>query len=183
MKMEEATTAGSATTGPVPASSSRARLLLQLKLDQSVNNSFEYLQVVLPFRNRGAIAGVQATPSTGSVSVAPDKAALVWNIGQRIGAQNLEVALPAMVSFEGAAVAAAATSDPFCAGLTCYARVRFRVLNWTPSSCVLDPKKISVYPALKTRPAIVVEHTAFSGEYIIWNSLGKSRRTKPLSFP
>lgn len=157
----------------------RAKLLLQLKLDASVNNAFAHFEVVLPFRNRGHVSAVQATPSTGSVAVShTDPAALVWTIGQRVSAANLEVALAALVSFDAAAVPD--SSDPFCAGPNCFAQVRFRVQRWAPSALGIDPKKIAVFPVGKTKPTIVVDRCCVSGEYLIWNSLGKARIAKPL---
>ena len=74
-------------------------MLLQLKLHDKVNNSFEYCEVHIPFFNRGTIAQYEASPTTGSVSLDEQRKRLIWKIGTKFTSKNLEVALPATLNF------------------------------------------------------------------------------------
>eukprot|EP00727_Mastigamoeba_balamuthi_P008025 m51a1_g3843 Adaptor protein complex 5 (AP-5), mu subunit (503) ;mRNA; f:359487-361146 len=164
----------------------RAMLLVQLKLDASVNNSFDFCDAVVQFaRSRGPVASFQATPSVGS-AVLSDAHTLVWNIGTRFSSSNLEVAMPATVTFDVAAAAAAQQDkqegdDAFCSdGVTGFVRLRFRIRDWTASGASVDAKKgVSVVPVPKSKPSISVRRTCMSGDYLIWNSLGNSRYAVP----
>lgn len=92
-------------------SATQAKLLLQLKLDAAVGNSFQYCEVHMCFKNRNPIASFQATPNIGSVTLGHDHRSLVWNIGfdiffalfmrpgQKFTSTNLEASMPATVFF------------------------------------------------------------------------------------
>ncbi|KAF2068775.1 hypothetical protein CYY_009904 [Polysphondylium violaceum] len=75
------------------------KILIQLKLNKDMNNSFEHCLVKIPFKNRGTIVFVNASPTTGTVHIDPTLKALVWNIGTKFTGRNLEVALPAEITF------------------------------------------------------------------------------------
>lgn len=58
------------------------KLLLQLKLDQSVKNNFEKCEVHLPFYHRGPIEKVDnISPSSVLLSLSPNRYKIIWNIG------------------------------------------------------------------------------------------------------
>jgi len=75
------------------------KILIQLKLNKDMNNTFEHCLVQIPFKNRGTIAFVNASPTTGTVHIDPTLKAIVWNIGTKFTGRNLEVALPAEITF------------------------------------------------------------------------------------
>lgn len=152
--------------------------LLQLKLESFVSNNFQVFEAVLPFKGRGTITSVQKKESTGTVTVGSDKRSLVWNIGQRVSASNLEMSLSGTVTFDG--LTSVETKDPFCTGHNCYAKIKFKIPRWTVGSCVIDPKKVTLSPAGKSKPTVSVESVALSNEYIIWNSRGDSKHVAPL---
>ena len=164
----------------------RVRFLLQLRLDAAASNSFEHFEAVLPFFNRGVVSSVQANPSQGTVAVGSDRASLVWTVGARIASARLEASLAGVVAFEATYGATAAalehSKDPFCTGLTAYAKLHFRINNWTPGACVVDPRKVTLSPAPRTRPTISVTRCCVSGDYTIWNSNGKARHCVPIEF-
>lgn len=157
----------------------KLQFLLQLKLESFVSNNFQVLEAVIPFRGRGSIVSAQKNPSIGTVSVRSDKQSLSWNIGQKVLSSNLEISLSGTVVFDG--IAEAEAKDPFCTGPTCYAQIKFKIPRWTIGSCVIDPKKVTLTPAGKSKPIVSVESMALSNEYIIWNSRGDSRHVAPLN--
>ena len=57
------------------------KFLVQVKLGEKFNNSFQYCELELPFPNRGSIVNMEASPSSGAVMVTPLKNCLKWNIG------------------------------------------------------------------------------------------------------
>jgi AP-5 complex subunit mu-1 len=130
------------------ATGSEVKVLAQLKLDDAVNNDFEYCEIHVPFPNRyrtlhaphvlvrtselsrccvtfflrGQITSVQASPTSGSVTLDDRKQTLKWEVGQRFASRNLEVALPASVVFDGVS-RPTDIFDPFCTGPSCYVQV------------------------------------------------------------
>ncbi|EGG18271.1 hypothetical protein DFA_03763 [Cavenderia fasciculata] len=75
------------------------KVLVQLKLAADMTNSFEYCLLKMPFKNRGNILNIHASPTNGTVHIEPNLKSLVWNIGQKFSGRNLEVALPAEITF------------------------------------------------------------------------------------
>jgi len=169
-------------------SDKRVKLLLQLKLQDGVSNSFEQFDAVLPFFNRGVIssAHTHTSVSQGEVVVGPDRASLIWSLGPKITNARMEAMLSCTVSFEATygAVAAALErdKDPYCTGTTSYAMLRFKINNWSPSSCHVDQRKVSVNPAPKSRPTITFSRSCVSGDYKIWNCKSKARHCVPIEF-
>ncbi|XP_065920215.1 AP-5 complex subunit mu-1-like [Dysidea avara] len=79
---------------------SSLKLLLQLKLDQNVKNSFEKCEVHLPFYHRGPIERVDnISPASVQLSLSQDKYKIIWNIGQKFPTKSLELFLQATVHF------------------------------------------------------------------------------------
>eukprot|EP01132_Coremiostelium_polycephalum_P002759 gene2759-3433_t len=81
-------------------SNNNVKILVQLKLNSDMTNSFEYCVLKIPFKNRGNILHVNASPTTGSVHIDISLRAIIWNIGQKFTGRNLEVALPAEITFQ-----------------------------------------------------------------------------------
>eukprot|EP01113_Clastostelium_recurvatum_P001049 TRINITY_DN10444_c0_g3_i1.p1 TRINITY_DN10444_c0_g3~~TRINITY_DN10444_c0_g3_i1.p1 ORF type:complete len:482 (-),score=-3.74 TRINITY_DN10444_c0_g3_i1:49-1494(-) len=173
------------------------KILVQLKLD-SDTNQFEYCVMHIPFKGRGFISGVQMSPTAGSVALDPSQTMLVWNIGQKFTGKNLEVALPAEISFSNQisnttllssstsgwlsppALAATETaaleelrSDPFCTGENTYVKLHFKIVGSNLSGLTVDLKRLSLFPNAKVKAG--VEHEICSSDYTIWNSLGQGR--------
>ncbi|CAD5166103.1 unnamed protein product [Musa acuminata subsp. malaccensis] len=61
--------------------------------------------------------------------------------------------------------------EPFCWQAYNYAKVSFKIIGGTLSGMSIDPKSVSIYPALKAPVELSMQ--ASSGEYILWNTLGK----------
>ncbi|KAK5580802.1 hypothetical protein RB653_000826 [Dictyostelium firmibasis] len=80
-------------------SSNSIKVLIQLKLNSEMNNSFDYCLLKIPFKNRSNIIQVNASPTTGSIYIDHSLKAIIWNIGQKFTGRNLEVALPMEVVF------------------------------------------------------------------------------------
>ncbi|KAI3469486.1 hypothetical protein Pfo_026149 [Paulownia fortunei] len=61
--------------------------------------------------------------------------------------------------------------DPFCWQAYNYAKVSFKMIGPSLSGMSIDPKSVSVFPAVKAPVEISTQVT--SGDYILWNTLGK----------
>ncbi|CAN6452766.1 unnamed protein product [Victoria cruziana] len=61
--------------------------------------------------------------------------------------------------------------EPFCWDAYNYAKVAFKIVGGTLSGMSIDPKLVSIYPAVKA--PIEFSAQVSSGEYILWNTLGK----------
>jgi len=151
-------------------SPTEVKLLLQLKLEESVRNEFEYCRVILPFFNHGTIENVAAANTAGELVVREDKKAIIWDIGTKFTARNKEVALPATLHFNINSKGEKADDDPFCVGANCYVKMEFKILSYGHLSIV--PKNVSIYPKGNTTPKILIDRCLVSGEYLIWNSMG-----------
>lgn len=66
---------------------------------------------------------------------------------------------------------AADLEEALCWQVYNYAKVSFKILGGTLSRMSIDPKFVSVYPAVKA--PIEVTMQASSGDYILWSTLGK----------
>ncbi len=60
------------------------KVLVQLKLNQHLVNNFEYFDVSLPFAHRSQMitSSMDATPTTGSVTIEKEKRRMLWRIGR-----------------------------------------------------------------------------------------------------
>ncbi|GER37452.1 AP-5 complex subunit mu [Striga asiatica] len=61
--------------------------------------------------------------------------------------------------------------EPFCWQAYNYAKVSFKMIGPPLSGMSIDPKSVSVFPAVKATVEISSQVT--SGDYILWNTLGK----------
>lgn len=67
---------------------------------------------------------------------------------------------------------AADMEEPLCWEAYSFAKATIKVVGGTMSGISIDPKTVSVYPAVKSAPCDLSSQV-LSGEYIFWNSLGK----------
>ncbi|XP_027330821.1 AP-5 complex subunit mu isoform X2 [Abrus precatorius] len=61
--------------------------------------------------------------------------------------------------------------EPFCWQAYNYAKVSFKIVGASISGIAVDPKSVSIYPAVKAPVEFSTQVT--SGDYILWNTLGK----------
>ncbi|XP_048235259.1 AP-5 complex subunit mu [Ricinus communis] len=61
--------------------------------------------------------------------------------------------------------------EPFCWQAYNYAKVSFKITGASVSGMSIDPKSVSIYPAVKAPVELSTQVT--SGDYILWNTLGK----------
>ncbi|XP_058084136.1 AP-5 complex subunit mu isoform X1 [Magnolia sinica] len=61
--------------------------------------------------------------------------------------------------------------EPFCWQAYNYAKVSFKIVGGTLSGMSIDPKSVSIYPAVKAPVEFSMQ--ASSGDYILWNTLGR----------
>ncbi|XP_057476726.1 AP-5 complex subunit mu-like [Actinidia eriantha] len=61
--------------------------------------------------------------------------------------------------------------EPFCWQAYNYAKVSFKILGASLSGISIDPKSVSIFPAVKAPVEFSTQVT--SGDYILWNTLGK----------
>ncbi|KAG2727345.1 hypothetical protein I3843_01G148400 [Carya illinoinensis] len=65
--------------------------------------------------------------------------------------------------------------EPFCWQAYEYAKVSFKIVGASLSGMSIDPKAVSIYPAVKAPIDFSTQVT--SGDYILWNTLGKCPST------
>ena len=131
----------------------QVKVLVQIKLQEEVNNDFEYCEIEIPFPNRPPIVHVDLQPTAGTIEIKRNRPnVVVWNIGQKFTARNLEAACPGTVTFATVTSTQATTGhheghtpvqsthttlvqtafssntdsddDPFCTGPNAYIKVR-----------------------------------------------------------
>ncbi|XP_059632605.1 AP-5 complex subunit mu [Cornus florida] len=61
--------------------------------------------------------------------------------------------------------------EPFCWQAYNYAKVTFKMVGTSLSGMTIDPKSVSIFPAVKAPVEFSTQVT--SGDYILWNTLGK----------
>ncbi|KAL6061238.1 AP-5 complex subunit mu-1 [Balamuthia mandrillaris] len=166
----------------------QVKLLVQLKLEADVNNHFEYCEVHIPFPNRGKIVATQVSPTAGTISFDTHEQTLIWNIGQRFTARNLEVALPATLTFSRkhrkpnlstekqhhSERAGQGHQDPFCTGSNSYVRLNFKILDYLLTGLTIEGKTLAIYPNTKLHQ-LNVQKEVIARDYYIWNSFGACR--------
>ncbi|XP_014663260.1 PREDICTED: AP-5 complex subunit mu-1-like [Priapulus caudatus] len=151
---------------------SSVTIMLQVKLNPSVQNYFDYCEVQMPFYNRGEITHVDSTVSVGKVVTSNDKRILVWNIGEKFPSNTLEASLSSTLKFSSMSTPSNTYEDPFCTELNAYAKVVFKVSNYTLSECWVDVKSISISPSAKAK--VLTARDVSSIDYRIWNSHGNA---------
>ncbi|KAG1681057.1 AP-5 complex subunit mu-1 [Nymphon striatum] len=147
-------------------------LLLQLKLNSQLKNSFEFFDATLPFFHRGRISFVDCKPTSGSVRVSDDRRTLVWNLGQKFPSRTASVSLTATVHFIDLDTNENVIEDSFCVGMTAYASINFKMNDFTLSGCHVDQKYVQTTPNTKFKFTCNTE--LVSAEYKIWNCYGDS---------
>lgn len=151
--------------------SEKVQMLLQLKLAELMPSNYDSFQVTIPLSSRGKITKVESAPAVGTVFV--DKGNLVWRIGQKW--KSPEVSMPATVHFSDEPIDTTAPGyDAFLCGLNCYAQVSFKATEFSIAGTTIDPSSVTSSASAKVKPQVVREFS--SAEYMIWNSLGDSRR-------
>ncbi|XP_043930376.1 AP-5 complex subunit mu-1 isoform X2 [Protopterus annectens] len=151
---------------------SQVKLVVNLKLHESIKNGFEFCDAHIPLFNRGQIANVEYKVSTGHLEVLKEKSLLFWHIGQKFP-KTLEVSLSGTVTFGvESANHVQPPTDPLCTGLTTYIKLHFRIPDFTLTGCYVDQHAVQVYSSAK--PKITTSHDLVSSEYYIWNSKGEA---------
>ncbi|XP_042907095.1 AP-5 complex subunit mu-1 isoform X2 [Parasteatoda tepidariorum] len=143
-------------------------LLLQLKLNEKVKNSFDFCDLVIVFFNKGPVKRMELNANHGSLKLSEDKYSLKWTIGSKFP-KDLEIKLTAKIEFQDGPFMP--NSDPFCIEKNCYVQVNLKQSNATLSGFNIDPKSITVSEGSK--PKILMERSVQSTEYRIWNSYGE----------
>ncbi|CAL8295535.1 unnamed protein product [Arctogadus glacialis] len=142
------------------------RVSVNLKLHESVKNTFEYCEARLPFFNRVQMSTVDVKVSSGHLDVNKEKNLLVWVLGQKFP-KSREVTMEGGIRFSGQLPGPV---DPLCTDLTAYIKLYFKVPDLTLSGCSVDQHSVQVYSCAK--PKIVTCRALQSKEYFIWNSTG-----------
>ncbi|XP_077477217.1 AP-5 complex subunit mu-1 [Stigmatopora argus] len=139
-------------------------LSANLKLHESVKNSFEYCEAHLSFFNRSQMGFMDVKVSSGHVDVFKEKNLLVWVLGPKFP-KSREVTMEGRINFSGPA---AGPTDPICTELTAYMKLYFKVPDITLSGCCVDQNSVQVYSSAK--PKIITSRALKSKDYYIWNS-------------
>ncbi|XP_074765006.1 AP-5 complex subunit mu-1 isoform X2 [Athene noctua] len=144
---------------------SQLKITVNLKLHESIKNSFEYCEARIPFFNRGPITRLEYKASYGQVDLLRERSLLVWVIGQKFP-KSLEVSLTGSVSFgpEGKEH----PTDYVCTGNTAYVKLHFRIPEFALTGCYVDQHSIQIF--VPGKPKITASQELISSDYYIWNS-------------
>ncbi|KFW87048.1 AP-5 complex subunit mu-1, partial [Manacus vitellinus] len=141
------------------------KITVNLKLHESIKNSFEYCEARIPFFNRGPIAQLEYKVSSGQLDLSREKSLLVWVIGQKFP-KSLEVSLTGTLSFGPASKAH--PSDYMCTGNTDYVKLHFRIPDFTLTGCYVDQHSVQIF--VPGKPKITAARELISSDYYLWNS-------------
>ncbi|NXO71014.1 AP5M1 protein, partial [Phainopepla nitens] len=144
---------------------SQIKIMVNLKLHESIKNSFEYCEARIPFFNRGPIAQLEYKVSYGQLDLSREKSLLVWVIGQKFP-KSLEVSLTGTVSFGTAGKEH--PTDYVCTGNTAYVKLYFRIPDFTLTGCYVDQHSVQIF--VPGKPKITASRELISSDYYIWNS-------------
>ncbi|NXB81694.1 AP5M1 protein, partial [Donacobius atricapilla] len=144
---------------------SQIKITVNLKLHESIKNSFEYCEARIPFFNRGPIAQLEYKVSYGQLDLSREKSLLVWVIGQKFP-KSLEVSLTGTVSFGTAGEEH--PTDYVCTGSTAYVKLYFRIPDFTLTGCYVDQHSVQIF--VPGKPKITASRELISSDYYIWNS-------------
>eukprot|EP00069_Balaena_mysticetus_P021324 bmy_13543T0 len=142
------------------------KITVNLKLHESVKNSFEFCEAHIPFYNRGPVTHVEYKVSFGQLEVFREKSLLIWIIGQKFP-KSMEISLSGTVTF-GAKSHEKQPFDQICIGGTAYLKLHFRILDYTLTGCYADQHSVQVFASGK--PKISTYRKLISSDYYIWNS-------------
>jgi len=93
--------------------------------------------------------------------------------GHRFTGKNLEVALPAIILFDGESKS---VTDPFLIGSNTFVQVRFKIVGDSLSGVDVNARNLSLYPSSKAQISVEREIIADENDYIIWNSMSEAVR-------
>ncbi|NWY65748.1 AP5M1 protein, partial [Erithacus rubecula] len=144
---------------------SQIKITVNLKLHESIKNSFEYCEARIPFFNRGPIAQLEYKVSYGQLDLSREKSLLVWVIGQKFP-KSLEVSLTGTLSFGTAGKEH--PTDYVCTGNTAYVKLYFRIPDFTLTGCYVDQHCVQIF--VPGKPKITASRELISSDYYIWNS-------------
>ncbi|KAM3670409.1 AP-5 complex subunit mu-1 isoform 1-T1 [Ammospiza maritima maritima] len=144
---------------------SQIKITVNLKLHESIKNSFEYCEARIPFFNRGPIAQLEHKVSHGQLDLFREKSLLVWVIGQKFP-KSLEVSLTGTLSFGTAGKEH--PTDYVCTGNTAYVKLYFRIPDFTLTGCYVDQHSVQIF--VPGKPKITASRELISSDYYIWNS-------------
>ncbi|NXS07798.1 AP5M1 protein, partial [Neodrepanis coruscans] len=144
---------------------SQIKITVNLKLHESIKNSFEYCEARITFFNRGPIAQLEHKVSYGQLDLSREKSLLVWVIGQKFP-KSLEVSLTGTVSFGTAGKEH--PTDYVCTGNTAYVKLYFRIPDFTLTGCYVDQHSVQIF--VPGKPKITASRELISSDYYIWNS-------------
>ncbi len=157
-------------------------MVIQLKLDKSVSNNFEYCNVYIPFPNKRAISDFKLSqPTVGQVTKSNSAHALIWKIGNKFKTKDLEVVLTAKVFFNRGGgtgdddVVSDRKRDPMLVGTNAYIKLNYKLLDHSLSGLEIDNRTISTSPASQFSQ-VVIKHEIVSNNCLIWNSLANDVR-------
>uniref|UniRef100_A0A5F9DTW8 AP-5 complex subunit mu-1 n=1 Tax=Oryctolagus cuniculus TaxID=9986 RepID=A0A5F9DTW8_RABIT len=129
------------------------KITVNLKLHESIKNTFEFCEAHIPFYNRGPITHLEYKVSFGQLEVFREKGLLVWIIGQKFP-KSMDISLSGTVTF-GAKSHEKQPFDPICIGGTAYLKLHFRILDYTLTGCYADQHSVQVFasgkPKISTR--------------------------------
>lgn len=187
-------------------SETEGAFLIRMRVMAGYKNTpmvMEQCSLSVPFPRR-KIVGVEGVPSVGTVSQTDHS--IEWKIVLGRGLpKGTEVTYPGTVKFASdvnrrtkgelddsdtefdsqeneafkgeANVQAADMEDPLCWEAYSFAKASIKVTGGNMSGISIDPKAVTVYPAVKT--ACEFSSQVLSGEYIFWNSLGRYPQAVP----
>ncbi|XP_025911974.1 AP-5 complex subunit mu-1 isoform X1 [Apteryx mantelli] len=144
---------------------SQLKLTVNLKLHESIKNTFEYCEARIPFFNRGPIAHLEYKVSYGQLDLSREKSLLVWVIGQKFP-KSLEISLTGTVTF--GTLSEEHPTDIICTGNTAYVKLYFRIPDFTLTGCYVDQHSVQLFSPGK--PKINASRELISSDYYIWNS-------------
>ncbi|KAJ4873764.1 AP-5 complex subunit mu [Raphanus sativus] len=142
--------------------------------------SMEFCTITMPFPRRRIVA-FDGTPSAGTVVTTEHS--VEWR--SRIsgegddddesdgeGTENVVNVEDVLVQKMNKDLPAVEMEQPFCWQAYDYAKVSFKIVGASVSRMSIDTKSVNIYPTTKSP----VEYSAqvTSGDYILWNTLGKA---------
>ncbi|POI27167.1 hypothetical protein CIB84_009083, partial [Bambusicola thoracicus] len=121
---------------------SQLKITVNLKLHESIKNSFEYCEARIPFFNRGPIAHLEYKVSYGQLDLSREKSLLVWVIGQKFP-KSSEVSLTGTVTFGD--IGEEHPTNYVCTGNTAYVKMYFRIPDFTLTGCYVDQHSVQIF--------------------------------------
>lgn len=156
-------------------------VLVQLKLEKTVSNNFEYCNVYIPFPNKNSISDFKLMQSTvGQVSKSNSAHALLWKLGNKFKTKNLEVVLAAKIYFSSSndlqtEIDSDRKKDPLLVGTNAYIKLSYKLLDHSLSGLEVDNRTISTSPASQFAQ-VSIKHEIISNNCMIWNSIANDVR-------